>query len=218
MRFAAFAAALVLVSLPADAAAQAARASGTVRDISGRPIKGATVRAMNPDAYPPEFTSVSDDKGRFAMLGMRSGTWTMRVEADGFDPVEVSVQMRIANSAPMTFTLQRSPEPLPNALVADIQDRLAAARELRDAGRLDQALAAYEEIRAKNPKLSAVNLVLADVYRRKAAQEPDPGARRQLLERAIAAYSALLEADATHERARLELEATRAEAAAGAPR
>jgi hypothetical protein len=38
---------------------------GVVRDLSGKPIKGASVRAVNPEAYPPELTSATDDKGRF---------------------------------------------------------------------------------------------------------------------------------------------------------
>jgi hypothetical protein len=207
-------AALIVVSLPLTAAAQATRATGTVRDTSGKPVKGATVRALNPEAYPPEFTSVSDEKGRFAMIGMRSGTWTLRVDADGFNPVQIPVQLRVAGIPPITFTLERALAPIPDALTSDVQRRLEEAKEFRDAGRLDQALSAYQEIRARNPKLTTVNLVLADVYRRKAAQERDPAARRALLDRAIESYSALLAADATHERARSELDTTRAEAAA----
>jgi tetratricopeptide (TPR) repeat protein len=215
MRSLAFAAAaLVILALPVSAAAQAARATGTVRDTNGRPIKGATIRAMNPDAAPREFTAVSDDKGRFAMIGLRTGTWTLRVEAEGFDPVEASSQMRVAGTPPLAFTLQRALAPIPNALAPDVQQQLAAARELREAGRLDQALSAYQEIRTKNPKLTTVNLVLADVYRKKAAQERDPAARQALLDRAIESYTAVLAADAAHERAKAELESTRAEVAA----
>ncbi len=206
-------AALVVLSLPAPAVAQSARATGTVRDTNGRALKGAIVRAMNPDAYPPEFTAVSDDRGRFAMIGLRSGTWTIRVDAEGFNPVEVSAVMRVAGTPPMTFTLERALGPIPNALTQDIQQQLASARALRDAGRLDQALAAYQEIRTKNPKLTAVHLVLADVYRMQAAQERDPEERQALFGRAMASYTALLETDAA-ERAQTELESTRAEAAA----
>lgn len=215
MRSFAFAiAALAVLCVAAPASAQAARAAGTVRDISGRPLKGATVRAMNPDAYPPELAAVSDDKGRWAMIGLRSGTWAFRVEADGFTPVQASAQVRVAGTPPMAFVLARDPGPIPDALAPDIGQQLAAANALRDEGRLDQALAAYQDIRAKNPKLTVVNLVLADVYRKKAAQETDAAARRALLDRAIQSYNTLLETDATHERARSELDSTRAEAAA----
>ena len=49
--------------------AQSARAMGTVKDTNGRPIKSATVRAVNGDASPSQITSTTDDKGRWAMIG-----------------------------------------------------------------------------------------------------------------------------------------------------
>jgi hypothetical protein len=114
----------------------------------------------------------------------------------------------------MTIVLEKALAPIPDALASNIQQQLAAAKTLRDEGRLDQALSAYQEIRSKNPKLTSVNLVLGDVYRKKAAQERDPAARRVLLDRAIDSYNELLKTDASHERARTELESARAEAAA----
>jgi hypothetical protein len=208
------AAILAVVLLAVPASAQTARATGTVRDTSGRAIKGATITATNPDAHPPEFTAVSDNNGRWAMIGLRSGTWSFHIQADGFNPVEASAQMRVAGSPPMAVTLEKALAPLPDALASNIQQQLAAANALRDQGRLDQALTAYQEIRSKNRKLTSVNLIVADLYRRKAAQEKDPAARRAWLERAIASYNELLAGDSGHERARRELEITTSEAAA----
>jgi hypothetical protein len=85
---------------------------------------------------------------------------------------------------------------------------------LRDQGRLDQAITAYQEIRTKNPKLTSVNLVMAGMYRKKAGQETDPAARRAMLARAIDAYTEVLKVDGDNERAKTELASTRAEAAA----
>jgi hypothetical protein len=42
-------------------------------------------------------------------------------------------------------------------------------------GRFDQAISAYQSIQAKNPKLTALNLVIAGVYRQKAEREQDSG-------------------------------------------
>lgn len=204
----------LLVLASALPAAGQARATGTVRDTEGRPIKGATVRAVNHDAYPPEFTATTDDRGRWAMIGLRSGTWMFIADAPGFNPVLAEAQLRVAGSPPLTFTLARRPGPPPDALPRNIQQQIAAANALRDEGRLDDAIAAYLDIRAKNPKLASVHLVLADLYRRKAARETDVAARRALLERAVQSYTELLRRDATHERAAAELEATRAEVAA----
>src|SRR6266545_2191830 len=65
--------ATLLVALAATASAQTAgRITGTIKDPDGRPIKGATVRATN-EAVNARITSTTDDKGRFAMIGVRSG-------------------------------------------------------------------------------------------------------------------------------------------------
>lgn len=196
------AAALVLVALAGPALAQTARAMGTVRDLTGKPIKGATVRALNPEAYPGDLTSATDDKGRFAMIGLRTGTWRFLVEAPGFLRLDVSAPVRVSNTAPMQFALARDPGPVPNALERNVQQRLQEAATLRDAGQLDQALAAYQDIYAKNPKLTAVNLVVADVYQRKAEQAADAAARQAMLARAVDAYNEVLKTDSANESAR----------------
>ena len=196
------AAALAALVLAAPVLAQTARAIGTVRDVTGKPIKGATVRALNPDAYPGDLTSATDDKGRFAMIGLRTGTWRFVVDAPGFLRLDVPAPVRVANSAPMQFTLARDPGPVPNALERNVQQRLQEAATLRDAGQLDQALVAYQDIYAKNPKLTSVNLVVADVYQRKAAQAAAGPARQAMLDRAVAAYNEVLKNDSANESAR----------------
>jgi tetratricopeptide (TPR) repeat protein len=196
------------------ASAQTARAMGSVRDTDGKAIKGATIRATNPDAYPPQVVSTSDARGRWAMIGMRIGTYAFVVEAPGFLTVQASAAVRTAAAAPMVFTMARDPGPIPGALPANIQAQLSAANMLRDQGRFEQALNAYQEIHAKNPKLSALSMVIGGLYRSRAASEADPRARRALLDRAIESYQVVVAADSENARARRELESTRAEAAA----
>ena len=215
MRRASLALALVIaVCLAGPASAQTARAQGTVKDTGGKAMKGATVKATNKEAYPSQITSSTDDKGRWAMIGLKTGTWTFVAEAPGFATQQAQWPVRVGGTQPMHFVLARDLGPIPGALVKDIQQQLAAANALRDKGQLDQAIAAYEQIRDKNPKLTSVNLVVGGVYRKKAALESDPTARRALFDRAIASYTAVLTEDAAHERAKAELESTRTEAVA----
>ncbi|HEU4688221.1 MAG TPA: carboxypeptidase-like regulatory domain-containing protein [Vicinamibacterales bacterium] len=202
---------ILAVFLPSTAFAQSARATGTVRDTNGRPIKGATVRASNRDARPAQITSTTDDKGRWAMIGLRTGTWTFNVEAPGFVAVEAPAPVRVAGTPPMAFTLARDPGPIPGALDKNVMQLVTAANTLRDRGQFDQALTAYQQIREQNPKLTAVSFVMASVYRQQAASATDPTARRALLDRAINAYTPLLEDEMTSARAKLEIETTRAE-------
>ena len=198
----------------ASASAQTARALGTVRDTDGKPIKGATIRATNPEAYPPQVVSTSDEKGRWAMIGMRIGTYSFVIEAPGYLPVQASAGVRTAAAAPMLFVMARDPGPIPGALPSNIQAQVAAANMLRDQGRLDQALSAYQEIRARNPKLTSVNMVIGHLFQQRAAQEPNPATRRELLTRAVESYQTVVESDSGNERARRELESARTAAEA----
>jgi tetratricopeptide (TPR) repeat protein len=202
---------VLAVFLSSSAFAQSARATGTVRDTNGRPIKGATVRATNRDARPSQITSTTDDKGRWAMIGLRTGTWTFNVEAPGFVSVEAPAPVRVATTPPMAFTLARDPGPIPGALDKNVIQLVTAANTLRDRGQFEQALTAYQQIRDQNPKLTALSFVMAGVYRQQATGATDPEARRALLDRAINSYTQLLNDEATSERAKAELEVTRAE-------
>jgi tetratricopeptide (TPR) repeat protein len=203
------AAVALLLGLAVAASAQG-RAMGTVKDQTGKPIKGATVKATNPDASPSQFASATDDRGRWAMIGLRSGTWHFTVEAPGYFTVETNAPVRVAAAPPMQFALAKDPGPIPNALDRNIQQLIQDATAHRDAGRLDQALAAYQDIRTKNPKLTSVNLVIGDIYRRKAVQEADAAARRNLYQQALDAYDLMLKSDATNARALTESAAIRA--------
>src|SRR5918994_6053713 len=84
--------ALVVSALPA--AAQTGRVGGTVKDQQGQPIKGATVVAENPSSSPSSFTATTDDKGRFSIIGLRSGTWKVTASAPGFNPGGGSLPVR----------------------------------------------------------------------------------------------------------------------------
>jgi tetratricopeptide (TPR) repeat protein len=199
----------LLLGLTTGASAQG-RAVGTVKDIGGKAIKGATVKASNPDASPSQFASATDDRGRWAMIGLKSGTWHFTVEAPGYFTVETNAPIRVAAAPPMQFALAKDPGPIPNALDRNIEQLIQEAATARDAGRLDQAIAAYQDIRTRNPKLTSVNLVIGDLYRRKAAQETDPNAKQNFYRQALDAYDQLLKSDATNVRARAESDAIRA--------
>ena len=187
--------------LAVPAAAQSGRIYGTVRDTNGEPIKGATVRASHPDTGTGEITSTTDAKGRFALVGMRvSPRWHFLAEAPGFLPVESIARVR-AGLHQLIFTLLPDLSPPPGTLDRFIRQKITAANALRDAGRLDQAITAYQAILSANAKLTTINLVLAGIYREKAKDESDTAARQALLMKAEAADQALLKKNANNERA-----------------
>jgi tetratricopeptide (TPR) repeat protein len=201
-----------LASLAPVASAQTARTTGIVREADGRPVQGATIRASHPETGPRLTFATSDSKGRWAMIGLHVGSYMFVVDAPGFLPVKGTALVRTSPTAPLMFTLTREPGPRPGVLPANIQAQIAAANVLRDQGRFDQAMSAYEEIRLRHAALTSINLVIGAAYRQQASLEVDPAARRALLERAIDAYTHLLNTDPGNERAKAELASARAEA------
>jgi len=201
------AAALALVLATAASAQSGGRITGVIKDSDGKPIKGAIIRAMNDDVG-MTLTSTSDDKGRFAMIGVRTGLWSMEVEAPSFLPMRGQSSVSASNAPLLQVTLQRDPGPPPGSLSKTIAEEINAAETLRKGGRYDEAIAAYQAIQSKNNKLSTVSLMLGTLYREKAQQEKDAAARQALLNRAIGAYTDVLKADDTNTRARLELGVT----------
>lgn len=174
------------VAWAGSASAQTGRARGLVRDETGEPIKGATVRADNPDGAPRSFTASTDDRGRFVMIGLRSGEWMFTAEAPGFDSQAVRVRVRLQGSPPLLFSLPRSVGGPVAALGGlsprDLQSALADADQLFNAQRWDDALAAYRRILARTPALSVINLQIGAIYR-----------EQQKYDEAIATYQALLD-------------------------
>lgn len=207
----------VLIVGAANAAAQAGAVQGKVSDAEGHPIKGATIKASNPNGKPPQIAATTDEKGRFSMIGLTGGAWSFVAEAPGFQAAQGRSNVRSVSTgnAPLIFALQRSIQPLPNALGRQIAADISAADDMRNAGRLDQAIAAYEELLSKNPTLTMMSLVIGDTYRQKAARETNSAARQPLYDRAIASYQQVLKIEPENERAKAELARTQQQKSGG---
>jgi Flp pilus assembly protein TadD len=188
---------LFVVALAAGAAAQTGRVGGVVKDEAGNPIKGATVTAENPNASPSSFTATTDDKGRFSIIGLKSGQWSFAAQAPGFGPEagKLNVSTIGAPNPPLTFTMRKGGAPGPasaigNMAAKDLQADLANADQLYNSQKYDEAITAYRAIMAKAPSLSVINLQIAAAYRNK--KEYD---------NAIAAYNDLLKVDPNNDKA-----------------
>lgn len=195
-------AALCLVATTAGAAAaQGSRVVGVVKDESGQPIKGATLSLENPDAIPRSFTATSDEHGRFAVLGLKSGEWSIVAQAPGFLADATRVQVRVTSPVAPVFTLHRAPQPPPSVLgnvgAKELQSELKNADQQFNAKQWDQAIAAYKSILSKAPALTVLDLQIAAAYRNKKDYDD-----------AVAVYNDLLKADASSDKARIGLAET----------
>lgn len=197
----------ILLPLPASAQFPVGRLLGTVRDIAGRPIEGATIYAVNPAGVPSEFSAKVNQKGEWSILGPRSGVWRVSADAPGFEASSVTVPVSVfQRGEPIDFVLVASPvkSPLDGVDTKRLQADLNQAATLMAEQRWDEAVAAYRAILARVPLLDTVNLAIGRALR---MQKDYAGAE--------AAYRALLKRDARNQRALLEIGRTQFEGGNG---
>ncbi|HZB25628.1 MAG TPA: carboxypeptidase regulatory-like domain-containing protein [Vicinamibacterales bacterium] len=193
--------ALLHAAAPLDARAQIGRVAGTVTDEEGRPIKGATITAENREQAPSTFTSTSDQRGRFALLGLRRATWAIAIQAPGFEPALTRMDVVTTRpNPPLTIRLVRGSAPLPPGPLAgvdvkDVQRRIDRGAALAAAGDLAGAVAAYRELLERVPALTALHFEIGSLHERL----NDPA-------EAASAYKRLLEIEPGHARAKAALE------------
>lgn len=195
----ALAVALVVSALPA--AAQTGRIGGTVKDAqNNQPVKGATITAENPQASPSSFTATTDDKGRYSIIGLKTGTWKITAVAPGFQASSGNVPVRSlgAPMPPVDFALAPGASGPTGALAGvntkELQGELQKAIDLANAGQHDAAITAYEAILAKTPALTMINGQIAQVKRMKKDYDG-----------AIESYQKVLAADPNNDKAKIEI-------------
>jgi tetratricopeptide (TPR) repeat protein len=177
----------LILGCAASAAAQVARVAGFVKDENGQPIKGATIRGENPDAPLGTLTAATDDKGRFAIIGLARGEWMFTAEAPGFQPqfTEINIQRVGTPLPPLVFALPKAivkpAAGVEGVTAKDLQQQLESADGLFRQQKFDDAVGIYRSILRSAPSLGIVNLQIGAAYRN--LKEYD---------KAIAAYNDLL--------------------------
>jgi Flp pilus assembly protein TadD len=190
--------ALVVSALPA--AAQTGRVGGTIKDTQGQPLKGATITAENPSASPSSFTATSDDKGRYSIIGLKTGPWKVTASAPGFAPSSGTVPVRSLGSPmpPVDFNLAPGPSGAAGALAGvntkELQGEIQKAIDLANGGQHDAAIAAYQAILTKTPALTMINGQIAQVQRMKKDYDG-----------AIASYQKVLAGDPNNDKSKIEI-------------
>ena len=199
--------AYVLVSVPAAEGQGQGRIIGAVLDDDDdSPIPGALVRAENPGAA-RAFEATTGEDGRFAVVGLTSGTWTVLASAEGYAPTTSTAPVMQSVGQVVTVRLKRIPSRLERAIGAEAlagRDAAALERDLDAADRAfneqrwDAALAGYLALLDEIPAFSDLLVRIGNTHRAKGDYEA-----------ALAAYERLLAVEPNHEGARAEVARTR---------
>ena len=185
--------AVVVLASPAAAQIQVGRLVGTVKNAVGQPVKAATIRAVNPSAIPSEFTTTSDQKGNWSILGLRSGLWEVMASAPGFESSTVAARVALGmNNPTVEFVLVGMPVKgaMDGVDTKRLQVMLGNAESLILQEKWDEAVAEYRNILALAPSLDTVNLAIG----RALSQKKDHAG-------AAAAYGEILKRHPTNQRA-----------------
>ncbi len=143
------------------------RLAGVVLDLEGNPLVGAKVTLEFTQEANLKFEGKTDKKGEWSFLGLGTGSWTLTAVAEGYDPVSQAVQVSQLNINPkVTIRLRKATRP-GGAFVEDeaSYEILERGNQLYKDLKFEEAIAAFQEFKARNPKAYQVDLNIADCLR-----------------------------------------------------
>ncbi len=134
--------ALILISAVFTFTQTFATASGTVKSKDGKPIEGVQVILIFSEDG-TKYELVTDNKGRWRKMNLRPGTWTLGFLSDGYEPINLNVELSaIQKNPPVDVQL----DPIPESPFAQ-GDALYAEQKF------DEALQEYQRVRVEHSDL-----------------------------------------------------------------
>ena len=164
------------LGLPAaTASAQTGAARGKVIDEQGQPIEGAKIELDYKGGVTRKFETKTNKKGEFTQVGLASGLYDITVTKEGYQPGLTGSRISLGDP---TYLKDIQLKKLgaggagagaagAAAGAAALQASFKAALDLTQAGKLDEAEAAYKDLLTKAPSIPEIHYNLAYVYTQK---------------------------------------------------
>jgi tetratricopeptide (TPR) repeat protein len=192
-----------------------ATVKGVAKDQQGNPIAGATVEFANQETG-QKYNIKTNKKGEYFSLGVAPGKYKVSLVNNGqvlfyFNGVAITLAneenevnfdlQKEAASAKQRGQQQMSPEQKAqmekaqkeNATVKQLNEKLATATQLTQAGNFDQAIAVLKEATQIDPSRDLLWFKLGETYRAAAPKQTDPAQKSQMYNEAITAYQKALQ-------------------------
>lgn len=173
------------------------RVKGSVKDLEGNPIEGATIR-FSSERLGTSFEVKSDAKGGWIVSGMAGGAWNVDFLKEGYKDRKISTSVsELGFNKPIDVPMEKKvivqAPPPPKEKIPGL-DLVEEGNGLRDAKDYPGAIAKYEAALQANPGLFAVYGDIARIYNEQGQAD-----------KAVEAFKMFLEKDPTNAEARVEL-------------
>jgi tetratricopeptide (TPR) repeat protein len=129
------------------------RLDGKVLDESGQPIAGAVVKLELPGRGGTELRT--DTKGRWAILGLTGGEWSVELSAEGYKALHTTLSVSEQSRRPTHEARLERAAGAATSVSPDVRQALASAEAAERDGRLADARAEYERLRLLRSDLSS---------------------------------------------------------------
>jgi tetratricopeptide (TPR) repeat protein len=156
---------LVLVAAPAQA--QTGTARGKVVDGQGQPVPDAKVVIEFQGGITRKFEVKTNKKGEFMQVGMQPGPYRFTVSKEGFQTASSDARIQLGDPTelpPFKLVTPKEAGQQPGSPQAELRTSFLKAVELQNAGKQDEAEAAYKAILEKSPDVPEIYQNLGQIY------------------------------------------------------
>lgn len=156
--------------VPGGASAQTGAARGKVVDEQGQPVEGAKVELDYKGGVTRKFETKTNKKGEFTQVGLQSGMYEITVTKEGFAPGQSGGRIALGDPTYLPEIKLRKPTAAGGGASGGADQLRTAfknAIELAQAGKVDEAEAAYKELLTKAPSIPEIHYNLGFLYSQK---------------------------------------------------
>ncbi len=137
------------------------RFTGKVTDEQGKPLAGVKVKLFSLKGQ-SGFETETDKDGEWKALYVRGGTWNIDFEKPSYIPKKLSVEVKeYDRNKPIEIQMQKA-EGL--VITEELKAALSKGNELYEAGKYEDAVAAYQAIVEVNPDAYVIYLNIGNCY------------------------------------------------------
>jgi tetratricopeptide (TPR) repeat protein len=154
------------------------RLKGEVLDENGNPIENAKIVITNIKWQDLNFETISNKKGKWAVIGLGSGIWRVTVTAEGYSPAYIDTDVKQLKKNPEIIIALEKIEQTGHITSQDRTslDLFNQGNEFFAEKKYDEAISAFEQFLEKYPGSYQVHINIGNCYIQKneldkAAQE-----------------------------------------------